>query len=96
MTLYLDRKIDLLLEVLRRAPDTYEVPLIVRDIRDAYDAARTCPSGDNEVYRVRSNKLLTCASLVRQWAVGRDYEYLGALQGVLIDVMRGKVRKEEE
>lgn len=101
MTLYLDKKIDLLLEFLRSAPDMDEVPLIARDLRDLYDSARTCPDNDHEAYRARCNKLLTSVGLALRWTALPDYKSLPpenihgliALEGVLLGVMNGRIVK---
>lgn len=89
MTFWVDKKIDLMVEFLRKEYDTVDVHEIVCDIQTAFDSARAFPIDDKEVYRARANKILVCVKIVERRATGFDLGYLQDLEGVLIDILRG-------
>jgi hypothetical protein len=84
---WVDVKIDLMLETLRKQPSDDCLHLIVLDIQSAYDAARRYPIEDPELFRARCNKLLTCAKFAARHASLADLSYLEALEGPLLSVL---------
>lgn len=84
---YLDAKIDMILVYIRLGINVDEVGLIVRDVQEAFDAARAEPIQNFQAHRVRCSKLLTCAKALMKRATGKDLGYLEALEGVLLGVL---------
>lgn len=90
---YLDNKIDLLMQHSGGEPDRELLTVLVEDLRLCHDAVRTrADVEEEEVYRGRTNKLLVVTNLLRRHADGKSLEYLDALEGVLLGVMRGDHR----
>lgn len=92
-TFWVDRKLDAMISFLREG--TYDVHYegLVEDLRICHDRVRDLDSlciGEEETYRARCSKLLVAASIMRRTVGGRDLEYLDALEGVLLGVLRGK------
>ena len=87
--MYLDDKIKLIAAHSGR-PCAELLEILVEDLRLCHDAARDREEIEGEeVYRSRCNIMLVSANLLRRKAHGKNREYLDALEGVLLGVMRG-------
>lgn len=89
MKTYLDRKIDLMLDFLRKEEDPEEVEQVIRDIQRSYETARH-RADDLELYRTRCNRLLICSSIAKKRVNGESRAYLDSLEGALLEVLRSQ------
>lgn len=94
MKMWVDTKIDLILETLRQGPSPDDLQLIVTDIHGAFDSARRYPIEDVNLLRIRCNKILVCAKMAERGAWGKDLESLRTLEGRLLNILRDRVEIE--
>lgn len=92
-TFWVDRKLDVMIAFLREGTYDVEAEGLIEDLRICHDQVRKIQErsvGEEESYRMRCNKLLVAVGIMKRTVYDRNLEYLDALEGVLLGVLRGK------